>query len=74
MGVGCCKGVVMNLNYTATIFCEEEIIAYKHGDDIEDLYLWMLTQAKGKSGSLHGQILEVKTNTVIRKFRKTSME
>ena len=64
----------MKLNYTATIYCEEEIIAFKHGDDVEELYLWMLTQANGKPGGLHGQILEVKTKTVIRQFRKAPLD
>lgn len=64
----------MNIIYTATIFCEEEIIAYKHGEEIEDLYLWMLTQANGKSGSIHGEVVEVRTKTVVRQFRKTSVD
>ncbi|MBA2650554.1 MAG: hypothetical protein H0U75_13370 [Legionella sp.] len=64
----------MNLDYTATIFYEEEILAYKQGDNVEELYLWMLTHAHGHPGSIRGEIMELKSSTVIRKFRKSSTE
>ncbi len=64
----------MNPSYTATIYCGEEIIAYKHGEDIEELYLWMLTHVNEKFGSARGEVLEIKTHTVVRQFRKSSLE
>ncbi len=61
----------MKDKYTAKIYFENDEIAHNSGDDVDELYTWMLTQAQGKFGSIHGEIIDNKTNKVIKRFRKS---
>ena len=65
----------MSEPYTAKIYCSTTEIALQSGDDMEKLYLWMLTYADEKnSGEIHGEIIDNKTHQVIRQFKKRSIE
>ncbi len=60
----------MKHRYTARIFLEKDEIEGGYGDDLEDLYTWMLAQAEGKFGNVHGEIIDTTTNKVVKKFVK----
>lgn len=57
--------------YTAKLYLAKDEIVDSEGDDIDKLYSWMLAQAEGKFGSVHGEIIDNKTNKVVRQFRKS---
>ena len=60
--------------YSAKVYCNEEVIAHKTGDDIEQLYIWMLGQTGGNFGDVHGEIIDNKTKKIIKTFRKSDIE
>jgi hypothetical protein len=60
--------------YTANAYCNEEKIATQCGDDIDMLYAWMLLQANGNFGDVHGEIIDNITQEVIRTFQKTYLD
>lgn len=60
----------MKSSYTAKIYLGEDEILENSKNDIDELYAWMLGQAEGKFGNIHGEIIDNKTNTIVRKFRK----
>lgn len=64
----------MNEQYTASVFCGEEQIAQKVGNDIDVLYTWMLTQGCVHMGDIHGKIIDNETQKIIRTFRKSAIE
>ena len=57
--------------YTATIFCDKAEIAHESGDDVDELYTWMLIKAQGQFGDLHGEIKDNKSNKIVKRFRKS---
>ncbi|WED43487.1 hypothetical protein [Legionella cardiaca] len=63
----------MNHHYTAKIYSTDEEIAQKLGNDIEELYLWMLTYDNGGCGT-HGEIIDNITQEIVRKFKKSPIE
>lgn len=60
----------MGQKYTAKIYLEKDELLNKSGDDLDGLYMWMLTQAEGQFGNVHGDIIDNKTQEVVRQFRK----
>ena len=64
----------MRKSYTATIYYEEEIIAYKQGEDADELYIWLLIQATRDAGNPRGEVVDDETKTVVKQFCKTPME
>jgi hypothetical protein len=66
----------MNHQYTAKIYSEDKEIAQKSGNDVEELYIWMLTSDNGRtpSSGTHGEIIDNHTQIVIRKFKKSPIE
>ncbi|KTD16772.1 hypothetical protein [Legionella jordanis] len=66
----------MNHQYTAKIYYEKEEVSQKSGDDIEELYIWMLTYDNGHGSCCrtHGEIIDNQTQTVVRKFKKSPIE
>lgn len=58
------------LKYTAKVFLGDDEFAHQDGDDIEHLNEWMLIQAQGKFGDVHGEIIENHTQKVVRRFRR----
>ncbi len=63
----------MKAKYTARIYLEANEILNKSGDEVEELYTWLLVQAEGKFGSVHGEITENKSKQVVKQFRKTHL-
>ncbi|MGC1183249.1 hypothetical protein [Legionella sp.] len=61
----------MNTHYIANVYCNEEKIASQSGDDIEQLNAWMLLQANGNFGDVHGEIIDMTTQEVVKTFQKT---
>ena len=61
----------MKAKYTARIYLEVNEILKREGDEMEELYTWMLVQAEGKFGSVRGEITDNKSKQVVKQFRKT---
>jgi hypothetical protein len=57
--------------FTATIYIDQGEVAHKTGEDVDELYNWMLITTEGKFGNLHGEIVDNKTHKVVRSFRKS---
>ncbi|MDI9817932.1 MULTISPECIES: hypothetical protein [unclassified Legionella] len=64
----------MKYPYTAKIYSQDEVVAQKSGDDIEHLYLWMLTFANGFSCRIQGEIIDNETKEIVRKFKESPIE
>jgi hypothetical protein len=64
----------MKQTYTANIYSAEKLITSKSGDDIEQLYIWMLAQVEGLSGLIKGEIIDETTQEIVRKFKKAAVE
>lgn len=60
----------MRQQYTANAYCNEEKIAAREGDNIDLLYAWIILQANGKFGDVHGEVIDNTTNKVVRTFQK----
>lgn len=61
----------MKFHYTAKIFFDQDEIEHEDGNDIDELYNWMLIKAQGKFGNLRGEIIDNKTKKVVKTFRKS---
>jgi hypothetical protein len=57
--------------YTATIYFDEGEVAHQNGDNVEELYNWMLMQTQGAFGNFNGEIIDTKTKKVVKSFRKS---
>lgn len=55
----------MDPQYIANVYCQKEKISTKSGDDIEALHIWMIVQLG------HGEIIDLKTNEVVKTFCKS---
>lgn len=64
----------MSTHYGAKIYCGDEEIAHQSGDDLEQLYVWMLAFAEKTSGEIHGEITDNITHQMVRQFKKQSIE
>lgn len=64
----------MNELYTASVYCGQEQIAEQAGNDVDQLYTWMLVQGQEQFGNVHGYIIDNATQKVIRTFRKCAIE
>jgi hypothetical protein len=60
----------MAFHYTAKIYVDDSEVDHESGDDVDELYNWMLIKAQGKFGNFHGEIVDNKTQKVVRSFRK----
>ncbi|ASQ46365.1 hypothetical protein clem_09070 [Legionella clemsonensis] len=61
-------------NYTARLYFDNSEITTCSGNNLESLFIWMLTQVQGKFGNLHGQITNNKTQAIEKKFRTCSYD
>ncbi|MBX3709019.1 MAG: hypothetical protein KIT56_00045 [Gammaproteobacteria bacterium] len=61
----------MKYRYTAKIYFDEGEVANEQGNDIEELYNWMLIKTQGKFGNFNGEITDNKTHKVVKSFRKS---
>jgi hypothetical protein len=57
--------------FTAKVYLGNDEVTHNSGDDADELYDWMLAQSQGKFGDLHGELIDNKTNKVVRRFRKS---
>lgn len=64
----------MNEQYTVTVYSGDEMFAEKVGNDVDELYTWMLIQVNGNFGDIHGKIIDNKTKKTIKAFRKSAIE
>lgn len=60
--------------YTAKIYFDDSEITKRSGDNLEPLFVWMLTQVQGKFGNLSGQVINNKLHLVEREFRACSYD
>ncbi|KTD73697.1 hypothetical protein [Legionella tucsonensis] len=64
----------MSEQFTANVYCKEERIATQTGNDIDQLYTWMLIQVNGHFDDIRGEIIDNQTNNIVRTFRKAPIE
>nr|WP_028372230.1 hypothetical protein [Legionella lansingensis] len=64
----------MNHQYTAKVYSEDAEVAQKTGDDLEELYIWMLTYNNGHGCGTHGEVIDNQTQEVVRTFKKSPIE
>ena len=60
----------MAFHYTARIYFDKGELEHESGNNLDELYNWMLMKAQGKFGNLHGEIIDNKTGKVVKSFRK----
>ena len=62
--------------YTAKLCCGKKPVETKSGDDAEELFIWMLSLANGPVDidGIHGEVVENKTNKIVRQFKKAPPE
>ncbi|MHB1946643.1 MAG: hypothetical protein ACYCQI_00840 [Gammaproteobacteria bacterium] len=60
----------MTPNYTAKMYLDKDEILQNTGDDMDQLYTWMLAQAEDKFGNIRGEVIDNMTQEVVRQFRK----
>ncbi|VEB36742.1 Uncharacterised protein [Legionella sainthelensi] len=58
--------------YTAKIYFDNIEINQSSGNNLDSLFIWMLTQQKGEFGNYNGQITNNKTNQIEKEFRTSS--
>lgn len=61
----------MAYRYIAKIYFDDDEVAHESGDDIDELYNWMLMKAQGKFGNFSGEIIDNKSGKVVKGFRKS---
>jgi hypothetical protein len=61
----------MSYKYSAKIYVDDSEIEHNSGDDLDKLYTWLLTVAQGKFGDVSGEVIDNKTQKVVKKFRKS---
>ncbi len=61
----------MTFRYTAKLYIDDEEIGHESGDNVDELYNWMLMKAQGKFGNLNGEIIDNKTRKAVKSFRKS---
>lgn len=54
--------------YTAKVYFDTFEIANRSGDNLELLFIWMLSQVQGKFGNLSGKLTNNKTHFIEREF------
>lgn len=59
------------MKYTAKIYFDKDEVAHESGDDMDELYNWMLIKTQGKFGNFNGEIIDNKTGKAVRSFRKS---
>ncbi|HHF7373777.1 hypothetical protein SCQ64_05095 [Legionella pneumophila serogroup 1] len=64
----------MSKQYTAKIYCGSDEIARQSGDNMEQLYVWMLAYVEKISGEIHGEVTDNITHQVVSQFKKQSIE
>lgn len=64
----------MDNQYLATLYCNEEKIATREGDDVDLLYAWMLSQVEDNFGNVHGDIIDSSTNKIVKTFQKSYID
>lgn len=61
----------MQFKYTAKIYFDDDEVAHESGNDVDELYNWMLMRAEGKFGNFNGEIVDNKSGKIIKGFRKS---
>lgn len=61
----------MTHKYTAKIFLEKDEIMHNTGDDLDELYAWMISRSEGVFGNVHGKVIDNATQEILKQFRKT---
>lgn len=65
----------MKHSYLAKLYLGNNKSIDNAGDDLEQLYVWMLSQAAGEnSDDVHGEIIDNKTLETVRTFRKCTVD
>ena len=60
--------------YTAKIYFDDFEIDKCSGNDLDSLFIWMLSQEHGEFGNLNGQITNNQTHEIEKEFRTSSYD
>ncbi|STX81323.1 Uncharacterised protein [Legionella busanensis] len=60
------------LTYTATVYFGPHIINTKSSNDLDTLFIWMLTEGNKDFGESSGQIVNNLNQEVVKQFKKNS--
>ncbi|KTD58959.1 hypothetical protein Lsan_2459 [Legionella santicrucis] len=55
--------------YTAKIYFDDFEITKHSGNNLESLFIWMLTQAQGELGNLSGQLTNNRSHLIEKEFQ-----
>ena len=61
----------MTFRYVAKLYFDDREIAHEYGNDVDELYTWMLIKTQNQFGNFKGDIVVQKTEKVVRSFRKS---
>ncbi|TAK73661.1 MAG: hypothetical protein EPO11_08060 [Gammaproteobacteria bacterium] len=64
----------MAFRYLAKVYVDNEEVAHESGNDVDELYNWMLTKAQGKFENFSGEIIDQKTHQIVKSFRKAPLD
>ena len=57
--------------YTATVYFNSHVINTKSSDDLDSLFIWLLTEGD-QDGDSSGQIIHNLSQEIVKKFKKNS--
>ena len=58
-------------HYIAKLYVGQAVVASESGNDETALYEWMLAQAQGVLGDVHGEVIDNETGKVVQRFCKS---
>lgn len=69
------RRVILKHTYIAKLYLGNDKVLDNAGDDLEQLYVWMLSLAADESSDdIHGEIIDNKTQEIVRKFRNCTID
>jgi len=67
-------GSSMKSKYTAKVYLDHSLLCQRDGEDVDELYSWMLIETQDKFGNHNGEITDNNTGKVVRCYRKSPVE
>jgi len=64
----------MQTRYTAKFYLGNKLILEQSSDHVDELYHWLLSTAQGKLGDIKGEIIDNKTQEIIKRLKKIPAE
>ncbi|WED43726.1 hypothetical protein [Legionella cardiaca] len=61
-------------SYTAKLYIDKKTIEERSGNNLEELYIWMMAKAHNQTSHYRGSIINNSTQKIIRNFQTCSLE